>query len=130
MNMTGDASFISIKDGCATIRFATSIYDATAVARAAHSLTDKCYVHLDQQSDTTLVRLTPRQSLTNLETCAGRLANEALDYQLRAKLQQQTEPIRRLIIAQAFSRTNLFVPELDRAGVDSDPLNLKGQDHE
>jgi His-Xaa-Ser system protein HxsD len=123
-------AFIQIAGGVATLRFQPQLYDEVAIAKAAHEQTGECVVHLEQADGAIIVKLSPRQVLTNLEACAGQLANDALDFHLRGLLQAQTEPIRRLIIAQAFSRANLFEPQLDRATLEEDPMNLRGQDRE
>ena len=52
---------------------------------------------------TLIVRLKPRKQLENAEHLAGLVANEVLDQTLRLALKKQTEPVRNLILAQAFS---------------------------
>lgn len=96
------------------VRIQREVYDLDTIAAAAHRFTDRAYVDLSHDGDSrTICRLRPKSSLENLERLAGEFANELLDQKLRARLAEQTEPIRRLLIAQAFSRTNLLHPELD-----------------
>ncbi len=81
---------------------------------AAHRFTDRCGVHVERDaSGDIIVRLSAKQSLTNLRTVAQEFANEALDQVLRFKLAAETEPVRRVLIAQAFSRTDLFATAED-----------------
>jgi His-Xaa-Ser system protein HxsD len=126
--MAADPS-VDIAGGVATVRFQSPHYSPDAVAAASHLRTGECYVQIKTADDGfTLVELRPRGSMVNLEVAARQLANDALDQQLRARIAAQTEPIRRLIIAQAFSKANLFAPELDTATLEQDPLHLRRQD--
>lgn len=96
------------------MRFDLGVYDRDAILAAAHRFTDRCHVHVERDSDTTMLcRLRTKRTLDNLESLAGDFLNETLDMQLRQKLLRETEPIRRLVIAQAFSKVDLIHPEYD-----------------
>lgn len=124
-----EAPTVHVAGGAATIRFQPQHYSSEALSKAAHERTGTCFVHMQtEDAGTVAITLKPRQSLVNIETEALQLANDALDHQLRAQISEQTEPIRRLIIAQAFSKANLFAPELDHATLEQDPLRLRKQD--
>lgn len=100
----------------AVVRLPLDVYGEEAVLRAAHTFSGRCFVALEKEGERVMVcRLTPRVPLENLAHIAGEFQNEVLDQVLRARIAGSTEPVRRLILAQAFSRTNLLHPELDVA---------------
>ncbi len=109
----------------ATIRVDVSLYGEDALLRAAHRLTDRCGVQIERGHEgEVLVRLARRQSLDDLERLAQDFLNELLDQTLRARIRAETEPVRRLLIAQAFSSANLLNPPLDDVDPESDPLQI------
>lgn len=69
-------------------------------------------------------RVIPKSHDEDGRALAGELANEMVDQMLRQRLQEETEPIRRLLLAQAFSRTNIAHPELDEGEPDKDELGI------
>src|SRR3954453_11372867 len=89
-------------DGLA-VRLQVRVYDADAVARAAHRFTDRCYVHIEYEDDKHLLcRLKAKRPADDLDALAGEFANEALDQTLRARLAAETEQVRLLLLAHAF----------------------------
>jgi His-Xaa-Ser system protein HxsD len=105
------------------------LYGERSILEAVHRFTGRCFVHVDRESDGRLLcRVVPRAKGANARELAGALANEILDQSLRQRLQEETEPIRRLLLAQAFSRTNILHPELDEADPQSDPLGIVAPD--
>src|SRR5207237_6863847 len=103
-------------------------YGLGPLMRAAHRFTNRVFVEVRPRSASEAeVRLKARGS-EDLQQVAAELMNEALDQTLRARLAQSTEPIRRLILAQAFSGSNLIHPELDDADPASDPAGIARPD--
>lgn len=120
-----DPNFLHVGEDGVSFRVQESVYDQAAVAAALHRFTDRCFVHLERSDDGWFrCRVVPRRSNEDGRTLAGLLANEMLDQLLRQHLQRETEPVRRLILAQAFSRTNILHPELDEADPVADPLRI------
>ena len=108
-----------------TVRVQPELYGEGAVAAALHRFTDRCFVHLERTADGWLLcRVVPKRTQDDVRALAGQLANEMLDQMLRHRLSVETEPIRRLILAQAFSRTNVAHPELDDSDPADDPLRI------
>lgn len=129
--MEPSPDFVRVEGRAALLRLQLALYSSDAILAAAHRFTGRCFVHVEEEpGGTMLVRLQSRGSLDNLETIAGEFANEALDQSLRIKLRMETEPIRRVLIAQAFSKANLLHPILDEANPLSDPLSIGRPDRE
>ena len=92
-------------DGSTTLTVATAIYPLEAIQKAAHKLTALCSIGLTEGKDgQVLCNLKPRAGTQQADLTAA-FANELLDQALRLRLRGETEVIRRLILAQAFSRT-------------------------
>jgi His-Xaa-Ser system protein HxsD len=112
-----------------SVRLQPDLYGESAVAAALHRFTDRCFVHLERADGGWLLcRVVPKREQDDARLLAGQLANEMLDQMLRHRLSIETEPIRRLILAQAFSRTNVAHPELDDADPAQDPLQIGAPD--
>jgi His-Xaa-Ser system protein HxsD len=112
--------FVELDAGGACVHLQTSVYHLDDVAVAAHKLTGRAFVHISGSDARITCRMRPKSTMENLEHLAGDFVNEVLDQRLRRQLATQTEPVRALIIAQAFSRTNLLHPELDALEETSD----------
>lgn len=98
----------------AELRVSRSLYGIEPIAKAAHAFTGRCFVRLDNIGDDVIVTIERKQPHDDAQVLASDMANEILDQMLRAHLKAETEAVRRLILAQAFSRTNLVHPEFDR----------------
>ena len=87
----------------------TALIDIQAIIPAAHAISDTCSVHWD---DTTsfVARLQPRHDAVDMDMVANRFADALIDHTMRLRLQRETEPIRRLIVAQAFAAVDLLHP--------------------
>lgn len=118
-------SVLTIGNDVASIAVDLRVYSKDSVLRTAHRFTDRCGVSIVQDSDQGwVVQLARRTSLDNLERMGHDFGNALLDETLRAQIRADTEPIRRLLIAQAFSEVNLLRPELDDANPAHDPLRI------
>lgn len=116
MSSASDPDFVHMEGGSAAVRFQTSVYGLDAIAAAAHRLTDRCHVHIEsEQQGSVLVRIKPKSTLESARVLAGELANHVLDQSLRVRLASETEPIRRVLLAQVFSKVNILRPDLDDA---------------
>jgi His-Xaa-Ser system protein HxsD len=127
--MTLEVDFIKIEGGAAVVRLEIGVYGLDPILKAAHSLTRLCYVHVETEDQgAVLCRLRAKQSLQDATHLAGMFVNEVLDQRLRSRLSEQTEPVRRLLMAQAFSKLNLLEPDLDTVSPQSDPLGIAAPD--
>ena len=123
--MTGEPEptpdFIRDDGDGVVFRIDAGVYGAIAILAALHRFTARCFVHVEREPGGLLLcRVVPRSPGNSGRDLAGQLANEILDQTLRHRLQEETEPIRRLLLAQAFSRTNILHPELDDADPEAD----------
>lgn len=119
---TEPRQFVELADGHALVRFQVAVYSLAAVMAAAHRVTDRCFVHVEKDgADWIACRLVSKHSDIDLAALGGDFSNEVLDQQLRARLAEETEGVRRLLLAQAFSRTNILQPELDTVDPAADP---------
>ena len=112
-----------IDHGELKLRFASAVYSLDAVKKAAYVFGDRCYAHIEVCNDVTVVTLQPKGQLPG-EQLSGEFANEVLDQDLRQRIAAETEGIRNLIIAQAFSSASLLNPALDGADFRDDPLGI------
>ena len=102
---------LSLRDH--TIRFVLDlrVYRLTAVQKTAYRLADRCTAVLGALNEDSLpVALTFSPNVAEREALSvGRLFfQELLDQELREKIGAETQSLRSLIIAQAFSRTDLI----------------------
>ena len=84
-----------------------SLYSQTALLKATYKFTDRYFVKIDKASEkVATVSFTPRTTdqETNLE---GMFLNELLDQRLREKINEETLPVRNLIMAYALSNLNI-----------------------
>src|SRR5579862_6273414 len=94
-----------------TLEFDPKIYSLTAVKKAAYKFGDRCHVQIEKVGERqTRVTLRPKRTMENLHFLAGEFRNEVLDQDLRETVAQETEGIRNLLLAQAFSETSLLDP--------------------
>jgi His-Xaa-Ser system protein HxsD len=81
-----------------------------AVQKAAYRLADRCTVVLGALGDTNLritLILPPATPESRAMEVARLFFQELLDQELREHLAEESQPIRALILAHAFSRTDL-----------------------
>ena len=99
-------------DGTLLLTFDLQVYKLDSVKKAVYKFTDRCRVELGIQEITQLleVRLTLLKPLSvpEQDMLASHFLNEVLDQDLRDTLFQETEAVRNLILAQAFSKTSLL----------------------
>ncbi|MDC0721507.1 His-Xaa-Ser system protein HxsD [Nannocystis bainbridge] len=96
-------------------RFDTRIdvqtYRPAAIKKAAYRVAERCTVRLEpSDSDEPILRFTfpPRTSDTAAAEAVRVFYQELLDEELRAQLHEETDALRSLILAHAFSRTDLL----------------------
>lgn len=110
--------------GSVTVRLETALFRLVAIQKAAYRMGGRCFVELHALPDAVDVRLTPRREGESLDALAGELRNEALDQELREVIAAETEAVRNLILAQAFSKTSLLDEAGETGDLSGDPLGL------
>lgn len=98
---------------CHEIAFDLNIYSLSAIKKAAHKFSGQFHIRIEKKQESAFVTLRSKSQTQSGRAVAGELENEVLDQELRESIAEQTNPLRQLIIAQAFSRTSLVSPELD-----------------
>ena len=103
-----------------SIQVDTSIYSIPAVLRAAYKLTDRTYFFHHREGDQLWATITAKDG-QHLTQAVGEFTNELADQQVREILQKDFGPVQALIVAQAFSPTNLLDPARDDGDYRADP---------
>jgi len=82
-----------------------------AVKKAAYKFTDQYEVRIGKPTaEQVSVCFTPKASGIGLDRARKDFENEVLDQELRERIGRETQGIRDLILAQAFSRVSLLHP--------------------
>ncbi len=104
--------------------FDLNVYRLTAVKKAAYRFMGQCNVELQVNDTNAHVRLTNKHSALGTSLDIGSLQNEVIDQELREIIAAETENVRNLILAQAFSGLSLLDPVGETADYQEDPLQL------
>lgn len=99
--------------GSETIRYrvSTDLYSKEAVFRACYQFTDRCFLFLELAADGAIVvEFRKRHPSADLTEVVGSFANELINQKVRADIARETQGIRELIVAQAFSGADFRDP--------------------
>lgn len=111
------------------IKVSLTIYQKETILKAAYQFTNTCYIHIDPiGEETCLIRVRAKEQGMSSEALAREFCNALIDQELRATISQQTEAVRNLIMAHAFSETALIEPEFEDADYIADPLQITQSD--
>lgn len=104
-------SDVEVSGDRASVRLDLRVYRLAAIKAAAYRLAAQCTIAIENVNDdyvdaVLLFRKSPTEAGVREAIC--NFHQELLDQELREQLRQETEPVRALILAQAFSRTNLI----------------------
>lgn len=98
-------------DGSISVCFDARVYPVIAVKKAAYKFAKDCAVVIDSlghQFRATINLFDETMPTSAKNRLVGAFCNEVIDQDLREQISVQTEPVRNLILAQAFSKTNLL----------------------
>jgi His-Xaa-Ser system protein HxsD len=90
-----------------SVAFDRSTVQLDAVQRAAYAVAALMTVDIRASDDEYVCTLFPRELHTDLDALVHRIRSEVIDQTLRLRIAQETEPLRNLIFALAFSQTGL-----------------------
>jgi His-Xaa-Ser system protein HxsD len=108
------------------IELDSTIYRLSAVKKAAYKFGNHFHVKLlPTTGQWVRVVLTPKAPTDTLDHWAGEFCNEVLDQELREVVAQETEPVKNLLLAQAFSATSLLDPAGEEGDYRLDPLGIR-----
>ena len=89
----------------------TTIYGEEALFRACYQFTEKCYLFLRREGDSTIVvEFRRRNHDAPLTEVAGAFCNELIDQRLRVSIARDTAKVRELIVRQAFAEASFDEP--------------------
>jgi His-Xaa-Ser system protein HxsD len=94
-------------DAQIVVSFDRVTVDLDALQRAAYAVADLMTVDIAVSGDRYMCTLFPRDSAADAGSLAHRIRSEVIDQALRLRIAAQTEPLRNLIFAVAFSQTGL-----------------------
>src|ERR1039458_9780503 len=100
-------------DGSFVARFDRNVYRLAAVKKAAYKYGDRFHVLIEETDSFVSVSLRPVSSNSNPEGAVDRFCNEVLDQELREEIAAETNGVRDLLLAHAFSKTSLIDSELE-----------------
>jgi His-Xaa-Ser system protein HxsD len=89
----------------------TAVIGKDSVLKSAYWFSRDFHCHIENASNQHLrVSLVPKDSATAeaIATCEGDFRNTAIDFELRAKVEQKTSDIRELILAKAFAEAGVL----------------------
>ena len=95
------------------ISFHKSVYPLDVLKKAAYRFIDSFSIDFIPKDNQIYCTLNFNEKLTDkqCEYYLDQFKKEVLDQDLREKIKKETEPIRNLVLAQAFSKTNLIEDE-------------------
>ena len=107
----------------------TRVYRLEAIKRAGYKFADRFHVLISpEDNEKVVVYFRPKRGTEVPEQIVGEFTNEVLDQDLRLAVSAETEALRNLIVAQAFSNTSLLDPEAETSDYHADPLRLSTPD--
>ena len=89
------------------IRFDRNTTELDALQRAAYAVTDLMTVDIRESGPDYVCTLFPCRGGADEDELKHRIRSEVIDQTLRLRIARETEPIRNLIFALAFSQTGL-----------------------
>jgi len=95
------------------VTFDLAVFSLDAVKTACYKFLDRFTSDIELCDGRIICHLTfdDKSSEVQISANVDNLKKEALDQDLRLKLKTETEPIRNLILAHAFSKTGLIADE-------------------
>lgn len=96
------------------LEFDAAVFSVASVQKACHRFTNIASFEIRLgEKQLVLVTVTPLSTRSDegQEQLGARIRNEVLDQSLREQIREQTEGVRNLVLAHAFSRTGLIVPD-------------------
>lgn len=91
------------------LKFSSETASVDAIQRAAYRFSDRFSCELIPGDIEHVCKLTPVGD-EDLEPIVGAFRTEVLDHVLRERIRAETEPVRTMILAHAFSKTGVVEP--------------------
>jgi His-Xaa-Ser system protein HxsD len=93
-----------------SLSLSTSVYSVEAVKKTAYKFADRTSIIINPGPDSTIslvFNFAGKYANNDPKQVIADFCNELLDQDLRERIKKETEPLRNLILAHAFSRTSL-----------------------
>ena len=115
-----------VSDKSLTLEVDTRIYSLEALFRVCYAYTDRCYLFLEPATKEAVVtvRITAKQSDSDLNIIAGEFSNALIDERVRRDIAAETASIRELIVAQAFAEADIIDRSLPESSYLEDPKRI------
>lgn len=107
------------------IEFDPTIHSLIAAKKAAYRFGGRAFVEIAEREGRMVVIFKSRDHQRLHPSMADEFRNELLDQDLREILARETESVRNLLLAQAFSATSLTDPVGDEVDYQNDPLRIR-----
>lgn len=125
MENIGDTPEAAASLSRGTLTFDEAVYCLTAIKKAAYKFSDRCWFSIESQNQRVSVTVDLKDSCpSTLQDVLGEFSNEVLDQDLREQISRETEALRNLIVAHAFSRTSIIDTDLEIVDYREDPLGI------
>ncbi len=126
----GDSKIVNAFDDTGLIDLDASVYDLTSIFKTCYLFTDNCYLYLTRPSkEKIVVRIKPKpESNRDIASVKGEFLNELINQRVRNVVNSETGKIRELLVAQAFSESNLLDSSSGKDYL-KDPLRITEPDH-
>ena len=113
-------------DDSLSIGVDVAVYSLEALFRACYSFTDRCYLFLQPQANSSVisVRFVRKVAECDINALIGDFANELINQRVRRDIAAETQTVRDLIVAQAFTEADLLGQELTEASYLDDPKGI------
>jgi His-Xaa-Ser system protein HxsD len=104
----------------------TAVYSVEALFRVCFVFTDRCYLFLQPQTNSSVidVRFTRKTFHCDMDALAGDFANELISQRVRKDIAVETKAVRELIVAQAFAEADFLGREVSEARYTEDPKGI------
>jgi len=105
---TAALQWVRSEGGCLRLSIDTKLYPETCIFRTCYLFTDRAYVYMrSEQPDEVIVEFRAKQNSFDLTSVIGDFGNELINQRIRLDLAKETQKIREMIVAQAFSEADL-----------------------
>ena len=109
-----------------TFEFDLRLHRLLALKKAAYKFSGSFDVQMQILEDKRVRVMLRQEDMKDTHSLkASDFPTEVLDQELRESISQETEGVRNLLLAQAFSSLSLVDPDSDKVEFGHDPLNIR-----
>lgn len=102
-----DLHWIESGDRCLYLTLDTVLYPEAAIFRTCYLYTDRTYIYMrTERANELIIEFRAKRGKEDLASVVGEFGNELINQRIRLELSSETQQIREMIVAQAFSEAN------------------------